>query len=75
MKDVGRGNGVADRPARHGPEERADWIAPTLESGPRRWRSWLAHAVIFSVALFLVLSLFSALIKLVEGFFITLYVP
>jgi hypothetical protein len=75
MKDIGRGNGVTDGLARHGPEGRVDWIASAFGSGPPRWRSWLAHAVIFSVALFLVLLLFSALARLMEGFFVTLYVP
>ncbi len=55
--------------------ERQDKAAHPLESSPPRWRGWLANTVIFSAVFALLLTVLSELGKIVEQFFITLYVP
>ncbi len=54
--------------------ERDDKPAHSLGSNQPRWRLWLAQITIFSALFVLLLTLFSALGKIVERFFLTLYV-
>lgn len=46
----------------------------TLGSNQPRWRLWFARAVVFSVTLVLLMTVFSSMSGIVEKFFITLYV-
>jgi hypothetical protein len=81
MKDVARDprdTASLPRPAgedRARGEDRAGEIAWPLVERPPSWRSWVAHSVIFCVALVLVVSLFSMMSKFVQKFFMTLYAP
>ncbi len=51
-------------------DRRVDYLGPN----PRRWPVWLAQATVFSAVFVLLLMLYSMLGKIVEQFFIMLYV-